>query len=166
MRLTLISIWFQLLWFLAVIGRQETQWWLLLAVIATYLYVLLRQSIPLDRLFFVSFIGIAVDWLNVKFHLLEFPDDFLPTWLISLWFIFAWYAYNLVPVLKRFSSLAVVPVGGLLGAISYFAGYQLGAVTLPYPLGWSLTALFIEWTLIMWLIIKVVFSDRTRKKSH
>ncbi len=49
-----------------------------------------------------------------RLNLLEFPDDFLPTWLISLWFIFAWYAYNLVPVLKRFSSLAVVLVGGFL----------------------------------------------------
>ncbi len=163
MRLTLISIWFQLLWFLAVLGQQEMQWWLLLAVIATYLYTRLRQSIPLNRLFLVSLSGIAVDWLNVKVHLLEFPDDFLPTWLISLWFIFAWYAYNLLPVLNRFSFLAVVALGGLLGAASYFAGYQLGAVALPYPLAVSLTALFIEWTVIIWLIMKVVWSDKTRQ---
>ncbi|MFB9134413.1 DUF2878 domain-containing protein [Vibrio olivae] len=160
MRLLTMSIWFQLLWLLAVIGQEQTQWWLMLCVIATYLYVLLKQSIPLERLFILGFLGIAVDWFNMRTHLLSFDSEFLPTWLISLWFIFAWYAYNLVPALRPFSSWLLIPIGGLLGASSYFAGYKLEAVALPHSLSVSLSALFIEWSLIMLVILKVIYREQ------
>ncbi|MFD2015366.1 DUF2878 domain-containing protein [Vibrio olivae] len=120
----------------------------------------LKQSIPLERLFILGFLGIAVDWFNMRTHLLSFDSEFLPTWLISLWFIFAWYAYNLVPALRPFSSWLLIPIGGLLGASSYFAGYKLEAVALPHSLSVSLSALFIEWSLIMLVILKVIYREQ------
>ena len=162
MRFAFVSVWFQLLWFLAVIGQQQTQWWLLFAVVCTYAYEWKRYSPPLRQWFAISAVGIAMDYCNLKAQLFDFSNDFLPVWLMCLWFLFAWYAYNLIPIVKRIPFAVLMPIGGGLGAASYLAGAQLGAVVLPYSLSLSFGVLFIEWSLIMLLIIKVVFRDNPR----
>ncbi len=153
MKLFLMSLWFQALWFLAVVGRQEYLILLVGAVIATYAFTL--RQLQGGLIFFSVIIGLGLDSLNSSLHILEFERAGLPLWLIALWVIFAWYLFQMRQVLTKYPPTAVALVGALGGAMSYFAGYKLGAVQWPLGNLITFTILLFEWLLFFICVQKI-----------
>ncbi len=151
--LLLTSLWFQGLWFLAVLGREPWQWWTLALVLLTCAITLPRQRKPLLWCVGIALLGIALDSVNLLAGLMVFSSPQLPIWLMALWLAFAWYSWWLLPILRGYSKLLIVPVAAVAGAVSYLAGAQLDAVMLPF--GNSLTAavLLCQWGILMALML-------------
>ncbi|GAD89242.1 hypothetical protein VHA01S_018_00310 [Vibrio halioticoli NBRC 102217] len=155
-QLLLISVWFQCLWFLAVIGQQSTQLLLLVGVIATVVWSYRYRGIPLSWLFMIVSVGVAMDVMHGFTGLFVFsstPTAGIPLWLALLWISFAWYAYHMRTLLIRFPFAIVCMVGALGAAASYFAGLQLGAVQWPYSNTMTFVIITLEWALVFALII-------------
>jgi hypothetical protein len=148
MSLLLSSLWFQLLWLAAVLGREHWQWPLLSTICLTCLISLWRGDIPLSFIAGVLFTGLFIDSINQQLSLLEFTTSYLPLWLAGLWLIFAWYCWQLRFLLIRLPLLLVSMAGAAGGALSYFAGYKLGAVEWPKDHTDTFFILFSEWFLL------------------
>ncbi|MGR5166546.1 DUF2878 domain-containing protein [Vibrio astriarenae] len=145
----IISVWFQAIWFLAVVGREST----LIVLIVT----LILGGCLAARLYQIGWIGLSllvglgftVDTLNTFLELLQFQTPWLPVWLLCLWLAFALYAFVLLPQLNRFPKWAVLCVGGLGGSLSYLAGLKFGAVTTTFSTKSFVSVLFVEWVLML-----------------
>lgn len=167
MKAFLASMWFQLCWFIAVLGTYRWQWLMLVITIATLVYCWKRDRSALKRIFVIAVIGVGVDTLNQRFSIIIFPTQWLPIWLLCLWILFSWYAHQLREVLHRFRPVYVLLVGGVGGAVSYFAGLKLHAVEFGYDVTIALAVLFVEWCAVMFLILKVYENEKfARKLNH
>ncbi len=156
-RVLIASIWFQSLWFVAVIGREQTLWLLFLGVVVTYAWSIKERVIP-TRLPIIVCLGLAVDALNGQLGIFGFSNTLalgLPAWLILLWLMFSWYAVMMEPVLIRVHPLLVVVSGAVGGTLSYYAGFRFGAVTLPQGTLPMLLTVAFEWTLLSAIIVKL-----------
>ncbi|MZI95099.1 MULTISPECIES: DUF2878 domain-containing protein [Vibrio] len=148
------SVWFQLLWFLCVMGQTEWQWWALGGAVGTWLLHIVWGKWCWHLVIF-SGLGIGLDGLNIHFDLFRFAADGFPIWLMSVWIAFAWYCHFLVPVLSRWPKLLMAMVGGLGGVTSYYAGLELGAVTFTYSLTVTLAILFLQWSVVTLCLVFV-----------
>lgn len=148
MNIFLKSIWFQSLWFLAVLGRESTVVLLALLVAITYLRSLYQRELSTKFCAFIVGCGLAVDFLNTQLSILVFESNGLPLWLVFLWLIFAWYCWQLRDFIRKTSQRIILFAGGVGGTLSYLAGYKLGAVGWFYTTEITLTALFAEWILL------------------
>ncbi|WP_159654384.1 DUF2878 domain-containing protein [Vibrio atypicus] len=155
-QLILISTWFQILWFMAILGTEKWQWVTLSLVVFTIVVSAKYGALRLDRLLLLFIIGLTIDHTNTFFGLFEFLTAGFPIWLAALWGIFLWYANYLVPILNRYPFWAVSIVTGLSGALSYFAGMKLGAVQFPFDFTLTFMILFAEWALMI-IVIKRVY---------
>ncbi|MGR5237756.1 DUF2878 domain-containing protein [Vibrio alfacsensis] len=164
MKVFLASTWFQLCWFLAVLGTYQWQWVTLILTLATLFYCWRTQASSLKNIGVIVSAGLVLDTLNKQFSIFIFPTQWLPTWLLCLWVLFSWYAYQLKPILYRFPKIYVSLVGGFGGTASYFAGYKLQAVEFGFNTSTTLAILFLEWCLIMLLILKVYGHEKLEKK--
>lgn len=154
-RLLLISTWFQLLWFLAVIGREQWQYLTLALVITTLLLSVMNKSLEWKKLGAILVIGMLLDYFNIAIGWFVFDQAGIPLWLTALWAIFAWYAYFLYPILNQYPAPVVLTVGGIAGSLSYVAGSKLGAVSFGLSLSATGLILFFEWVIVMAVILKV-----------
>lgn len=164
-RLLTYSIWFQLIWLLAVIGNQDLQGLTAVLAVATLLASQFRDPVPLKRLVLLLLLGCSLDLGNVYAGVFEFESSSVPIWLICLWLVFLWYAYFLQLKLDRFPVWLVPLLGGVGGALSYLAGERLGAVVFPLGAGITFTVVFIEWLVMVWLIQKV-YGYASSKSSY
>ncbi len=69
---------------------------------------------------------------------------------------------NFVPFPKNYVSI----VGGLGGTASYFAGYKLQAVEFGFSTGATLAMLFVEWCVMMLLILKVYGNEKLEERLN
>ncbi len=166
MRFFLASTWFQLCWFTAVLGTYQWQWVTVCLTLVTLVYCIFSDARSLKRIVIVTVIGLVVDSLNQRIFVLNFPTNWLPIWLLCLWALFAWYAYQLKSVLYRFPKIYVSLVGGLGGGASYYAGYKLQAVEFSYGVVLTIMMLFIEWCFVMFLILKVYGNEKIAGKLN
>ncbi len=166
MRVLLASTWFQLCWFLAVLGTYQWQWFTLCFTLVTIAYCALNDAAALKPIVVVVVFGLALDSLNQQFSVLLFPTSWLPLWLLCLWLMFTWYAYQLKPVLYRFPKTYVSVIGGIGGAASYFAGYKLQAVDFGYDVFFTLMVLFVEWCVVTLLILRVYGNEKLTGKVN
>ncbi|NVD06372.1 DUF2878 domain-containing protein [Vibrio sp. JPW-9-11-11] len=155
-QLIFVSTWFQILWFVAVLGRESWQWLALLLVTTTWVASYVAARFNLYRSGLILVIGVVVDYLNMSLGLFSFSSSFIPLWLIALWGIFAWYAFYLYPIVSRFPLWSVSMVGGVAGALSYLAGAKLGAVSFGLSTLPMLATLFVQWVAVIYLIVKVL----------
>lgn len=156
MKLVLISIWFQALWFIAVLGRKDEQALLLLLIGLTIAISFKVSKWPMSKMLVLVGIGICVDQLNIVFNVLNFGGaTVIPVWLVGLWLAFQWYAVYLLPVVKRLSIFAVMAICAVGGSASYFAGMKFGAVEWPLDTAVTLAILGCEWALLSLIIVKV-----------
>ncbi|WP_041055186.1 DUF2878 domain-containing protein [Vibrio owensii] len=162
MKVFLASTWFQLCWFAAVLGTYQWQWVTLFLTLATLLYCLKTDASSLKSIGVIVTFGLVLDTLNQQ--LFVFPTLWLPVWLLCLWVLFSWYAYQLKSILYRFPKIYVSIVGGLGGTASYFAGYKLQAVEFGFSVGTTLMILFVEWCAMMLLILKVYGNEKLEEK--
>ncbi|CAH1586262.1 Zinc ABC transporter permease [Vibrio owensii] len=164
MKVFLASTWFQLCWFAAVLGTYQWQWVTLFLTLATLLYCLKTDASSLKSIGVIVTIGLVLDTLNQQLSVFVFPTLWLPVWLLCLWVLFSWYAYQLKSILYRFPKTYVSVVGGLGGTASYFAGYKLQAVEFGFSVGTTLMILFVEWCAMMLLILKVYGNEKLEEK--
>jgi hypothetical protein len=150
--LLLKSLWFQVLWFLAVIGRQDFEIILGVAILMTLVISINKQQINMRWLLLVVLLGIGLDSMNVYLGIYQFDTQWIPSWLVGLWTIFAWYAYQLRELLIKYSQWLVLPVAAIGATLSYFAGMKLGAVAWPLTLTTTAIVVTIEWLLMMGII--------------
>ncbi|WP_039987338.1 DUF2878 domain-containing protein [Vibrio owensii] len=164
MKVFIASTWFQLCWFAAVLGTYQWQWVTLFLAFATLLYCLKTDASSLKSIGVIVTIGLVLDTLNQQLSVFVFPTLWLPVWLLCLWVLFSWYAYQLKSILYRFPKTYVSIVGGLGGTASYFAGYKLQAVEFGFSVGTTLMILFVEWCAMMLLILKVYGNEKLEEK--
>jgi hypothetical protein len=156
MKFVLISIWFQALWFIAVLGRADEQALLMFLITLTLALNLKVSTLPMSKILVLVVTGICVDQLNIVFNVLDFGETtFIPIWLVGLWVAFQWYANYLLPIVDRFSTWAVMAICAAGGSASYFAGMKFGAVEWPLDTAVTLVILGIEWALMSLVIVKV-----------
>jgi hypothetical protein len=144
---------------MAVLGQDK--WQLLLVALVAITVVMAsyfdRRAVLSMAVIFLS--GLVIDSLNLYSGVLVFNQDVLPLWLIALWAAFGWYAVVLFSVVNRYPLFLVSIVGGIAGALSYFAGLKIGAVSWSFsPIATSLI-LFLEWTLLMALVVRIQTRD-------
>ncbi|ENM5904203.1 DUF2878 domain-containing protein [Vibrio mimicus] len=156
MALVWVSIWFDLIWALAVFGQQKWLWLTALLVIGTYALAAIQRHPLFEKMVWMAIIGILLDSGNMAIGLLSFADGEFPLWLMALWFAFTWYAGHFLPQVNRYPRFLICLLGGVLGSLSYWVGYQNGAVSWDYPTFIVMLALFLEWIGITWWLLKVM----------
>ena len=138
---------------MAVIGRENTFILLFVAILATLAFSVRKQEIRVGWLAGFVAAGIALDYFNSLLGLFVFPTAFIPSWLMALWVIFIWYAYQMKPVLTLYPIWAVTVIGALGAAGSYFAGLKLGAVEWPQSNLLTFIVVTVEWTILFSVIV-------------
>lgn len=152
--LLIASTWFQLVWFLAVVGSEQWQWLTLACLVITLGLSGKLQPINWKKWGGLTLLGIGVDMLNSRTGILVFDSHIIPLWLMVLWAMFMWYAQFLVPVVSRYPLLLTSLIGGFAGSLSYFAGFKLGAVQLSYSLFLTFSWLFVVWFFVTLVCIR------------
>lgn len=157
---------FDLVWFLAVWGREDWLWLTALCVALLYASAwryLWARRIQLGALIVV---GLAAEYLIVATGVLSFTGtDHLPGWLILLWLGFAAMALVVFTWLHQRYILAFI-AGVVFGPITYFAGVGLGAATLeaaPIVVGISYSLM---WGLLMLLVVKLIAQCANKEQRY
>lgn len=164
-QLIIVSTWFQACWFIGVVGQGSLAWLLVVLGLVTVLVTYKRLAIAVSLIGVVAFSGIVIDSLNHKFGLLLFDTPLIPVWLAALWLMFAWYAIYLCRVINHYPLLLVALVGGGGGALSYIAGFKLGAVEFGVSFYLTAVILYIEWFFIVLAILTLYRIVQQRKGS-
>ncbi|SJL83309.1 DUF2878 domain-containing protein [Vibrio palustris] len=152
-QLLVISIWFQALWFMAVLGQTEWQWGST-ALLGVTLVASLKCNQSRWRWWAgVTLIGIVLDSLNTLLGLFQFTTAVIPIWLMVLWGAFAWYSWYLMPIMTRWPRPIQVLGSGLSGSLSYLAGAHWQAVELPQGQVISVIILILEWAILIQYLI-------------
>lgn len=147
---------FQMLWFGSVLGAAHGDAWIgpiCLVVLVACHFKWLTQDAYADRLLMAAclFLGLVVDTAGSYSGLVEFSVyDFkpiTPVWLLCLWIGFALTINHSMAWMQERLLLAAV-AGAVFGPLSYYAGWQVGAMQWLQP---AVAAIFIalSWALLM-----------------
>ncbi|WP_165311709.1 DUF2878 domain-containing protein [Vibrio ziniensis] len=158
-RLFVVSLWFQLIWFLAVLGQESWQWLTLGFGVVTLCYAAYSRQEDIGKILLLGIGGVALDSFNSAVGLLVFKSAHVPLWLAVLWFVFVWYAREWVPKLAQYPKVWVMFLVGLGGALSYWAGYRFSAVEFSLPLAGALLFIALQWCGVTWLIMRMFTND-------
>nr|WP_274602132.1 DUF2878 domain-containing protein [Vibrio sp. S9_S30] len=154
----LSSVWFQMLWFVAVIGREETLFWLLTGALVTLAYCLYENAQKLRLVMAISSVGIVIDFINWQSGLFTFSIDAFPVWLLLLWVLFGWYSVQMKAIVNRTPRHIVITLVSVFGGFSYYAGQRLGAVEWVFGTPKTLSLLFLEWFLLAYFVTTLLSS--------
>jgi len=153
---------FQVGWFACVVGAAHDMPWagtaVALAVVAIHLYLAPQARVQARLIAFAAVFGFLADTVLIRGGWLEFSSGILvpdtaPHWIVALWMIFATTLNVSLTWLKNRWLLAVV-FGAAGGPLAYYAGSELGAVTLIDPVS-ALFAVGVAWALAMPLLLLV-----------
>lgn len=159
-RLIIYSTWFQVIWFLAILGQYDWQLLTLCFTAGTLALSIKYENLKLARWFSLLVVGVALDYINFLTGLFQFNRDSFPLWLVGVWAIFLWYAFYLIPILNRYPVWLVSVMSGGAAVMSYLAGMKLNAVSFPMALPTTLVILFLEWVVMINIIRKVYSYER------
>ncbi len=149
---------FQLLWFSAVIGRNE---WIILPLLFIAAHLIFTPSRATDwRVIPIALIGITADAILTWSGILVF--DTLPLWLGLVWIGFVLTLGHSMSWLRKLPTLVLVPLGAVAGTASYLAGWRLEAVQLPMGLAWSVATLAILWAIMLPLLVQLDYKIRVK----
>ncbi|CAH0535205.1 hypothetical protein VST7929_02866 [Vibrio stylophorae] len=149
MKYLVYSLWFQLVWLVAVLGQQTLLPWLLALLFVNAVIIHRYFSFPIWLPLVIAMLGVVLDILNRGLGVFEFSTPRFPLWLVCLWVAFGAYLLVMTPVLKQLGLFAVAVIGALAGAISYWAGFKLGVVTWPRGENATVIILAIEWGIML-----------------
>ncbi len=151
---------FQIGWFVCVLGAARGMPGLGIAVGLVIVAMHLRR-VPQPRsesllLLVAAVVGIVADTLLIRGNWLAFDSGTIipgvtPYWMIALWIIFATTLNVSLGWLKRRRLLAAA-LGAVGGPLAYYAGAELGAVTIAHP-PTALAAVGVVWALAMPLLL-------------
>lgn len=143
---------FQAIWWLAVLVGQAA---LLTLVLLLCLHlVLLNQHWQRDllALLVLAPLGWLLD-LSLQAWGFWSLQTALPFWLLMIWAGFILSLFYSLAWLARLPVFMQSLIGGTGGALSYLAGFNLGAVSFIYPLFNTSLGLFLIWALFLPLLI-------------
>ncbi|RQW61984.1 DUF2878 domain-containing protein [Vibrio viridaestus] len=151
-----LSILFQSIWFVLILGTSEVEWPVLPIVVIVYIVSFLRHKHITTRALFIGCMGCMLDIANTQFGLFLFDENGLlvPLWLIELWFCFSIYISFLMVKFISWNQFLLLLAGGIGGMLSYYAAYRIGVVEFTQSLHLTLVILFLEWMAVMFLIRK------------
>ena len=109
--------------------------------------------------------GIFFDLFAHKIALVEFSggsDYFIPVWLVTMWFLFAWIVPDL---LSKFADrrYALSVVSAVFGPLSYFWGIGFHILKIDSYIFYLVYAVF--WVVLMWTAHHYLFGTVLRSKS-
>ena len=148
-------IWFQCIWFIAILGREQIQW-LLLGLLLTHLALSKHWKTEMKVMLLCASVGVALDSLFAWQGVFQFDTSNtllpIPFWLVAIWLGFSGTLRHSLSYLLPHPALAML-VAGISAPLSYFAGMRLGAV--EFGLGtWQTAALIgAAWICIMPVLI-------------
>lgn len=138
MKYVVIGLGFNLFWLLAVWGQYQYVTILVSLLVGCWLFY--HRSFLFAVI--ASVIGISGDYVLLQLGVMQFslpPDPlfepfryFIPLWLILLWLGFTSTVWIMRAQVQRLPIWGVILGGSISGALSYWAGLTLGAVTWPY----------------------------------
>lgn len=158
---------FQAGWFICVLGAAAGYPWA--AAAAGFFLVLVHLALVPNRwqegllLLFSLLLGICVDAFHIYTGVLSFPVGSIhpalpPPWILALWLQFAMTLhYSLGWLTGRYILGAFL--GGVSGALAYWAGVRFGAALFNADLFHCLLQIGLSWAVVMVLLIRA--ADRT-----
>ncbi|EGU32249.1 hypothetical protein VII00023_15176 [Vibrio ichthyoenteri ATCC 700023] len=158
--LLIASTWFQLIWFLAVVGSERWQWLALVCLLMTLALSVKFHPLNWQKWGALTLFGVGVDMVNASAGILIFNSFAIPLWLVVLWGMFMWYAQFLVPAVSRYPLILVSLVGGIAGSLSYIAGYKLGAVQFGYSTLFTFFWFFLVWVMVTLLCVRSLNNEK------
>ncbi len=150
-------LWFQCIWFVAILGREQTQW-LLLALLFVHLALFKDWKTETKLMLLCGSVGVLLDSLFAWHGVFNFAEPTtllpIPVWLVAIWLGFAGTLRHSLSYLLPHPVLAMLGAG-VAAPLSYFAGMRLGAV--EFGLGDWQAAILIgaAWIGIMPLLIYI-----------
>ncbi|WP_217554556.1 DUF2878 domain-containing protein [Vibrio metschnikovii] len=164
-KLLLPSLLFEVIWWSAVWGQTDWQWLTLVLVIIAWLSMAYTQLTSLFPVMLLAGAGVLLDIINGAIGLFVFPTEHpIPFWLVILWCGFAWYARLLIPAIQHRSPRWIIILGGLGGAVSYWAGYRFAAVDFQWTVLNVMGILFVQWAGLTWCLLKVFSHARNAQR--
>lgn len=150
---------FQCLWLIAILGQND---WLLLALLILLSHFIFTNTRRLDwRVLPLALFGIVMDTGLSMLGVFEF--DQIPFWLALLWVGFVLSLGHSLYWLNHLPRLFLIPIGAIVGTLSYLAGWRLDAVSLPMGVMYSSLILAVSWAAILPLL--VVLNANIRRPS-
>lgn len=155
--LWLLSLLFQTVWLMLVIGRDSMMWIVFVGLVSVVIWMVRFDYELAWFSIAVTTLGIMLDNLNYASGLFEFAHVtfVIPSWLMVLWGAFSVYAALIFDRFKAVPMIWLALIGGLGGVLSYYAGYQLEAVVLKLPLTTTLGVIFVEWVGVTYVMAKI-----------
>jgi len=153
-------IWFQVIWFIAVLYTDQAVNILLFSLFLHFLISPIREA-DLLTLLGITLLGSLADYLLTFLGIFIFPDAlFIPIWLILLWAHFALSLNHGMSWMIKLPLYARILFGAIFGTLSYYAGAELGAVTLHHNLILSLFAMSMIWASLLPVYIEIALFNR------
>jgi hypothetical protein len=162
---------FQCGWFICVLGAASNYAWpatvmgcILVLIHLTLVRHRLRESV---LLLLSLLLGLALDAYHIRTGVLSFPfgslhPDLPPPWILALWLQFAMTLhYSLAWLEGRYLLGAVL--GGISGALAYWAGVRMGAASFSDDLLRCLLQIGVCWSIAMVLLLKIAHLTGTGK---
>ncbi|AYA64348.1 DUF2878 domain-containing protein [Alteromonas sp. RKMC-009] len=132
LRKVLYFVWFQTIWFLAILFTSEYLT-IIGLLIAAFFILSPRKKTDLIMAAGIAVYGCIIDGALLWSGFFAFSDHegwLIPIWLISLWIAFGLMLRVSLDYLQGRYALAAV-LGAVSGPLSYYAGAQAGAVIFP-----------------------------------
>lgn len=169
MKLTLLNfVTFYIGWFACVLGAVNQQMLLgpgiALLILVLHVYLLPNATREIRLILTTGLIGFVIDTLLAACGVLSFHGEGLETWLsplwmVSLWMLFATTFHTSMSWLAGRTLIAVL-LGTIGGPASYYAGAQLGALTLHPQLVFSLGVIAMAWGVVMVILLRLAYDKK------
>ena len=130
-----LIVWYYLGWFGCVyFGRWGISNWSLIFPMMPMVYLLKSKTISIAQFLFlvkISMVGIIFDSAAYYFQWITFPNhqaSVIPTWLVSMWLLFATIFPLSHRLFKTKLGLAAV-LGAIVGPLSYYSGVAFESIS-------------------------------------
>lgn len=135
-----------------------------LFILALHVFLAPNAAREVRLILTTGLIGFAMDSLLATCGVLSFQGEGLATWLsppwmVALWMLFATTLHTSLNWLAERQLIAVL-FGVIGGPASYYAGAQLGALTLHPQLAYSLSVIAIAWGVGMPILLRLAHNQK------
>ena len=150
-------VWFQCIWFIAILGREQTQW-PLLALLLMHLAWCKDWKVEARLMLLCATVGVVLDSLFTWQGVFKFAEPTIllpiPVWLVAIWLAFAGTLRHSLDYLLEKPVLAAL-CAGISAPLSYLAGMRLGAVEFGLSSLTTMSLIAVAWTGAMPLLIYI-----------
>ena len=152
------AIWFQLLWFTAVVGKND---YMAVLPLLLLLHLICSQNWRTELMLMLSgaLIGVSCDALLTTLGVYVFTEPTgllnVPWWLVGIWLGFcATLRYSCAPLVSR--PWLFIGVSAVAAPVSYFAAERLGAVQFTFGTATTVVLVGCYWACISPLLVSLI----------